>query len=789
MSTDIRGFFAYPSQPAAIPETIRQATREFNQGQLCVLTTWQECRIGGKIVIDTICRYIDAASVFCADLTGANPNVMFELGYAVARKKRILLFLDTSLKHAKKLFGQLRILTTVGYVQYCNANDIVQGLYHERPWEDLHDSIYAMSIEPSLSVRERGSLLYLKGRHNTEADVRLSACVYATQMPITIDDPRESAVQALVWYAKKILASAGVIVHLCGPVREGAELHNSRYSFIAGIAYGLQSPLLMLADDTYASPIDYRDILRNYGTAAECAKIAQEWLKNVKTEFARGREYAEEYRNTLALAADLKGLRIGEYIAENEEEELENYFIETSPFLDAIEGRHTLVVGRKGSGKTANLYAIASRLREDKRNLVCIVKPASYELESVLRLLRTYRERDEKGYLVESLWKFLLYTEIARATVDDLEARGYPFGVGTPEARLVELLKRRGGELGQEFAVRLERTVQSLFEITSEESVEKFRRAVAEKLHGGVLQDLRKVLGEVLAGRQRVAVLVDNLDKAWDKRNDLECLADFLLGLLRVTRDIRQEFAKSDRWREPVPVTLTIFLRADIFGQLMRVARERDKISYTRLRWDDPEMLLRVVDERLVASRGGERSPKRIWADMFCESIKGVSIQDYLIQHVLPRPRDIVFFVGAAIATAVNRGHGRVEERDILDAEKEYSQFVFDSIQVENGISLPELEAVLYEFAGQRAILNESDVRAVIASAGISSDRHESVIGYLCALSFLGVETGAGSFSFSAEHEETQRNEAIARKMAEARESELRYRVNTPFHAFLEIDD
>ena len=787
MNEPIKGFFAYPSQPASIPETILAAIHTINESRVCQLTSWQACRVGGKIVIDVICRAIDEAQIFCADLTGSNPNVMFELGHAIARRKRIWLILDTSRSDSKKVFEQIRILTTVGYTSYCNSREITAGFFKDQPYTDLQNSIYAMSVEPSLSPREREALLYLKARHNTEAAVKLSACVNTFKIPTTIDDPSESAVQPLVWYAKKTLSAVGVLVHLCGPSREGAALHNSRYAFVAGLAHGFQRPLLMLAEADYVSPIDYRDLLALYDTPAQCDSAATSWLEHVSADYARRTQYDQDYRHATTLAADLKSLRIGEYIAENEENDLEEYFVETSAFLEGLTGKHTLVVGRKGSGKTANLYTIAKRLSTDKRNLVCVVKPASYEFHSIVRLLGSYQQWDEKGYLAESLWKFLLYTEIAKAVDSDLDSKRAAFIPGSPEDNLSQILSRDQAALCQDFAVRLERAVQSLSGVAGGGSVEGFRTAVSERLHGSVLRELRQVLGQVLTGRERVAVLVDNLDKAWDRRSDLGCLSDFLLGLLRAVGDIRRDFSRGDYWREPVSLTLTVFLRSDIFAHLMNTAREPDKISYCRLLWDDAEMLLRVIDQRLMAARGHEGDPLAVWREMFCSDVRGIPVRDYLVQRTLPRPRDIVFFVSAAIAAAVNRGHARVEERDVVAAEKQYSQFVFENIQVENGITVPELETVLYEFAGQSAVLPEDRVMALIEKAGIPHDRGPSVIRHLCGLSFLGVETAPGMFSFSAEEEEAQKHEVLARKLAQTRDGILNYKINAPFHAFLEI--
>jgi hypothetical protein len=71
----------------------------------------------------------------------------------------------------------------------------------------------------------------------------------------------------------------------------------------------------------------------------------------------------------------------------------------------------------------------------------------------------------------------------------------------------------------------------------------------------------------------------------------------------------------------------------------------------------------------------------------------------------------MVFFVKAAVSFAVNRKHDRVEERDIEDGEKQYSQYAWDSILAENGITIPQLEAVLIEFVGSDAVILESTVR------------------------------------------------------------------------------
>ena len=111
-------FFAYPSEPPSIAEVIRTAIHDINRTGHVLMIGWEDCKVGGKVVIQEICREIDEAEIFCADLTGMNPNVMFELGYAIARNRRIWSALDTTFVDSKTHFDQLRILTTVGYSKY-----------------------------------------------------------------------------------------------------------------------------------------------------------------------------------------------------------------------------------------------------------------------------------------------------------------------------------------------------------------------------------------------------------------------------------------------------------------------------------------------------------------------------------------------------------------------------------------------------------------------------------------------------------------------------------------------
>src|SRR5262245_16471852 len=215
----ISGFYAYPAMPLSVGEVVREAVTQINGGGMAELKTWENCRVGGKLIINEICREINKAQFFCADLTGVNANVMFELGYAIARNKRIWLTIDRTLANATKEFEQLRILTTVGHQPSMNSVLLLNAFYKDRPYEDIHATVFDSYMKPNLIADSKLYLVYLQGLYQTEASVRISERIEKLPIARILDDPNESAIQTLVWYGTKLFSAAAVVCHLGGPVR------------------------------------------------------------------------------------------------------------------------------------------------------------------------------------------------------------------------------------------------------------------------------------------------------------------------------------------------------------------------------------------------------------------------------------------------------------------------------------------------------------------------------------------------------------------------------------------
>jgi hypothetical protein len=167
--------------------------------------------------------------------------------------------------------------------------------------------------------------------------------------------------------------------------------------------------------------------------------------------------------------------------------------------------------------------------------------------------------------------------------------------------------------------------------------------------------------------------------------------------------------------------------------------------------------------------------------------VRGQSSRDYFLSQSLPRPRDLVFFVKAALATAINRRHVKIEEQDILEAENQYSQFAVDSILVEDDGSHGSLEAIIYEFAAVSPQLTREEVQQALARAGVKVEHFDSAVEYLCGLTFLGVEVLANKFRFAEDPQTNAHNAILARRTGEEQGRVPRYMIHRAFWAFLEI--
>ena len=131
---------------------------------------------------------------------------------------------------------------------------------------------------------------------------------------------------------------------------------------------------LVLQDGHHPVPLDLRDAAETYMSLDDINRHVERFAGDVY-------EILQKTDVVLAVPASLlQRISLGDPMAENEFQKLAAYYVQTDEFNRALRGEVNLVVGRKGTGKTALFFQVRDRVRRDKQNVVIDLKPEGYQL-------------------------------------------------------------------------------------------------------------------------------------------------------------------------------------------------------------------------------------------------------------------------------------------------------------------------------------------------------------------------------------------------------------------------
>ena len=763
-------FFAYAGTPPLRAEVLREAVDALNARGVRA-QGWEDLSIGGRLIVDTVTERIKSSTVCVAEISSSNPNVLFEAGYAIALGKRVLLAIDETDEAAVRNWMNFGLIATIGRVQYTGNDQILADAIFRELSTDA--PLLIESLLAGGKSNEANALFAPRPPHKTTQAQRLVRLLERQTHLVLLAAQEDFGFSPLSFYVQELFRSSAVLLHFVSPNKVNAEQYNARLALIAGIAYGLGRPLLMVADPDYVTPLDYKDMLYTYPSVAALIDHVEHWLTSTPTTRLDKKRFG---RTNVSIELPIR--TFGSYVAESESRELTGYFVNTNEFEAILSGRSSVFVGRKGTGKTANMLQATTDLRVDRRNLVVPIKPMSYDLSALTTRLTSVKASSDRDYFLLQLWGYLLISEIALRCVS--HAEDLPAGIvgGSPVEALERALEKCRISADSDFTSRLDEVISGDSLSISEE--------MSKDLRFNWRHEILPSLSDVLKSYDRVCVLVDNLDKTWERGVDYEMLSRFILGLLVAAGRLESEILGSDKRHSQLVVTMIVFLRTDIYDVMTKFAREPDKINPQQIRWNDEELLIRVLEERFLAHRPATStdSPSDMWETVFCSEVHGLPTRDYFLWRALRRPRDIIFLGNAALNTAINRKHEKVLSQDFVLAEAEYSRFAIEALLVESEAQGLNLENTLLDFAGLNSVVTSDELKATI-----SGERYDETIDWLIQTSFLGLEDRGGDFVYVEGEIEARKKIKVASRIAARSRSEMRYKVHPAFRPYLEISD
>jgi hypothetical protein len=129
MPSILSGFAAYPSSLREVRDTFGQLSQEIQRRHLPLhVDTWENNDIAGYCLVDPILEKIQTADFLVADITRLNFNVIYEIGYAIAKSKRVILLQNRAIRPQPELMQELGLFDTTGWKLYQNSGDLSQYL-------------------------------------------------------------------------------------------------------------------------------------------------------------------------------------------------------------------------------------------------------------------------------------------------------------------------------------------------------------------------------------------------------------------------------------------------------------------------------------------------------------------------------------------------------------------------------------------------------------------------------------------------------------------------------------
>ena len=316
----------------------------------------------------------------------------------------------------------------------------------------------------------------------------------------------------------------------------------------------------------------------------------------------------------------------GDDSAENDRHLLE-YFVPSQAIERLMSKSKTLVVGRKGSGKSPLLAKVRQDFSNKPNTFAISISPTYNSIRAVLNDQSITADFGSEVFF-QHTWLRQIYLDLlcyigneqkGKFAADSLAfAREIAIQQGRTSKDFVEnitdivnKLKLKAGKLG-DFGLQIEKELRDSIEI------ESFEHHV-----------------EALTATYKIVVLIDDLDLGWD--NSLTANR-MLLGLLAATNSLRTQHKNIH--------TIT-FLREDIYTVILQMTQHADKFrNVERIRWDK-DSLIKLLEERINFNRErlGLTRVSDAFDSVFPQTIGTNNSDNWLIERTLSRPRELIQLV------------------------------------------------------------------------------------------------------------------------------------------------
>lgn len=438
---------------------------------------------------------------------------------------------------------------------------------------------------------------------------------------------------------------------------------------------------------------------------------------------------------------DIKKVKFGRLAAEREiDEGLKEYFLETGTFIRLREGDKSILLGNRGSGKSAIIKMLSDYYKQ-KGCLVIELLPEDYSYEMLAKTsISQNEEKWIKASAYTAAWKYLIYVIAMKFYMEDsntvVKSKAKPI-YDYIRKNHKGYDKQNNWEILTNYIKRIEGIKIGTYEagIKTKQLQELYK-----------LEDINNLLPylKILTKRKPIIFLIDELDKGWDASEEAQA---FISGLFQASVTLNQ---LSDKFK------VIISLRKELYDNIPLLYEDYQKYNdmFEIIEWNR-DNLFELITKRISYSlpQTKEKDDIEKWNTVFTDVIQGESTFNYIINRTLNRPRELIQFCIDSKERAVEIRADKIDINAIITSEVKYSDKRTKDIAMEYKFQYPKILNVFEMFRGKHSIMSRDDLEHLILTAfdksngirdcstWLTNQTEEFLITVLWQIGFLKIET------------------------------------------------
>lgn len=366
-----------------------------------------------------------------------------------------------------------------------------------------------------------------------------------------------------------------------------------------------------------------------------------------------------------------------------------DYFVDSEAYRRVAAREKTLLLGNRGSGKSAIFKVLAQR-EKLAGAVVLELSPEDYSYEMLRKTLASEGDGAwAKHGAFSAAWKYLILVLVMKAL--DKAMSGLRTG---PSRRIYEYLRDHHiyDELNPiatliSYLKRMEGLKIGTYEaaVKTQELASLYKLAELEPLKGAITE---------LCAKRKVCVFIDELDKGWDSSEDAQA---FVSGLVQAANSLNELSPR---------LTIYVSLRRELYESIPALYDDAQKYRdiIETVIWDEPHLLSMIANRiRRSDTTLAEASDLAAWSSVFAESIeyrKSKSF-NYIVDRTLYRPRELIQFCMDCVDSGKVSPNDPINYSTISQSELGYSESRTKDIAAEYKFQYPGLLSVFEVFRGR----------------------------------------------------------------------------------------